>query len=225
MLKDNWIIFKSNGLLSRQLASDILSIANHSIKESGKFIIVLAGGRSLIDTYSILRDSDSDWSKWHVYIGDERCLLKKDKHRNDYLINKIWLENNLIPKKNINFIKAELGIKQGVSQYEKVLINIKKFDVVLLGMGEDGHTASLFPGHSYNKNRVVAETRSPKYPKNRISMSYETLNKARYIFKVINGLNKIPAVELWKKGSKLPINSIFGDQERVYAYLGRSFLL
>ena len=217
MLKDNWLIFKDINTLSEKLARDILNVADYSIRSTNKFTIVLAGGSSFSNVYRILNNSKSNWKKWYVYIGDERCLMQGDSNRNDYLINKIWLKDGPIPKKNINFIRAELGTKLGVSHYEKIVNNVKKFDIVLLGMGEDGHTASLFPEHSYKKNSIVADERSPKYPAHRISMSYETLNKSSYVFKIISGFNKKYAVDLWRKGQDLPINKICGDQEKVYA--------
>ena len=153
----------------------------------------------------------------YVYIGDERCLPLQDKERNDHIINSIWLNNSQIPEKNINFIKAELGCDNGAYTYEEVLKNIVNFDVVLLSIGEDGHTASLFPGHYYdNIKSVVVERNSPKHPKDRISMSYSRLSRANNVFKVVSGVSKQSAVGLWLKGRSLPINKIKGLFERVY---------
>ena len=146
ILNENWLIFKDNNGLSKELAREILDIAKNSIRLNGCFTIVLAGGRSVINLYKILRQSTSDWNKWYVYIGDERCLPLQDKERNDHIINSIWLNNSQIPENNINFIKAELGHDNGAYDYEEVLKNIVSFDVVLLSIGEDGHTASSFPG-------------------------------------------------------------------------------
>jgi 6-phosphogluconolactonase len=220
VLRSNWLIFADIDKLSEQLANDVLNIANHSIKFTNKFTIVLAGGVSFSNVYRILHNSKSDWSKWHLYIGDERCLASGDKNRNDYLINKAWLKNGLIPKKNINFIHSELGADEGAALYEEAVKEIKKFNVVLLGMGEDGHTASLFPNHIHDKDKnIVVEKKSPKYPKNRISMSYKMLSKSNNVFKLISGPSKQNAVELWLKGVDLPINKIYGDCEKVYACL------
>jgi 6-phosphogluconolactonase len=220
MLKDNWLIFKDIDTLSEQLANDILNVANHSIRSTNKFTIVLAGGTSFSSVYRILNNSKSNWKKWYIYIGDERCLALGNQNRNDYLINKIWLGGGLIPKKNINFIHSELGADVGALHYEEIVREIKKFDVVLLGMGEDGHTASLFPSHIYdNSKKVVVEKNSPKHPKNRISMSYKMLNKSNNVFKLISGSSKQNAVELWLKGVDLPINKIYGGCEKVYACL------
>jgi 6-phosphogluconolactonase len=217
MLKDNWKIFKDSDTLSKNLAADIISFANRSIDKSGQFKIVLAGGKSFIDTYKILRNAKSNWGKWYIYICDERCLPINDKNRNDSKINEVWLNNGKIPKKNINFIRAELGIKKAVDHYKTVLKNNINFDLVLLGMGEDGHTASLFPNRTYNKNdNVVAEYNSPKFPKERISLSYSQLNKSKYVYKLISGSKKSQALNLWINGETLPINQISGKKEKVY---------
>jgi len=217
ILNENWLIFKDNNDLSKELAREILDIAKNSIRLNGCFTIVLAGGRSVINLYKILRQSTSDWNKWYVYIGDERCLPLQDNERNDHIINSIWLNNSQIPEKNINFIKAELGHDNGAYDYEEVLKNIVSFDVVLLSIGEDGHTASLFPGHYYDNNKsVVVEHNSPKRPKDRISMSYSRLNRANNVFKVVSGVSKQSAVGSWLQGKSLPINQIKGLFERVY---------
>ena len=217
MLTDDWLIFSDIDKLSKKLADDILSIAEHSIKLNNKFLIVLAGGNSVENVYKILENSDSDWNKWYLFIGDERCLPLKSQYRNDQMINNVWLNNGKIPKQNINFIHAELGANQGALNYERKLKYIGDFDVVLLGIGEDVHTASLFPGCLYDESKsVVVEFNSPKFPKNRISMSYLRLNQSKKIFKVISGSSKKKAVQLWLEGSDLPISKIYGHSEKVY---------
>jgi len=200
-----------------QVADDILDMAKISIKSTGSFKIVLAGGKSLIPTYKILSHSNADWSRWHIYIGDERCLPLKNKERNDHNINIIWLNNSPIPKKNIHFIRAELDAKQAVWHYETTLEEVENFDVTLLSMGEDGHTASLFPGHQYdNKRDVVIINNSPKKPKQRISLSYSRLNQSNKVFKIISGSLKCNAVRQWLNNIQLPINQINGNSEKVY---------
>ena len=217
ILNENWLIFNDNISLSKELAREILDIAKSSIKLKGSFTIVLAGGNSPIELYKILSQSESNWSKWHIYIGDERCLPLGDKDRNNQIIGKIWLNNSSIPISNINFIRSELGAMEGMLHYERTIENINYFDVVLLSIGEDGHTASLFPGHAYEESQnVVIERNSPKYPKDRISMSYLRLNKSKNVFKIILGESKKKAIRFWLQGVILPINQVHGDFERVY---------
>ena len=217
MLKDNWVVFEDIDKLSEQLAYNILEIAETSIRLSNSFKIVLTGGNSVLKLYNILSNSKSNWSKWHIYLGDERCLPTNDKDRNDHVINQVWLNNSQILKKNIHFIKAEFGVDDGALHYEKILDNVGDFDVVLLSIGEDGHAASLFPHHLYDKNTsVVVERNSPKFPKDRISMSYSRLNQSKNIFKIISGSSKQKAVKMWIKGKALPINKIYGQSEKVF---------
>ena len=217
ILNDNWIIFDDEISLSKALAQEILNIAKKSIFEKDCFSIVLTGGQSVLNLYKILSKSDSNWEKWYIYIGDERCVPMRHKDRNDQVINEIWLDNSTISKNNIHFIQAELGLIEAQKEYEKVLKKIDKFDVVLLSVGEDGHVASLFPNHSYPDNKmVVIESNSPKSPKQRLSMSYKQLNKSNYIFKLLIGKSKQQAVHLLQKNTNLPMTKVTGECEKLY---------
>ena len=219
ILNDNWISFDDEMSLSEALAQEILNIAKKSIFEKDCFSIVLTGGQSVLSLYKILSKADSNWDKWHIYIGDERFLPIGNKNRNDRLINEIWLDNSTIPKKNIHFIQAELGLLEARAENENTLKKIDKFDVVLLSMGEDGHIASLFPNHIYSEGQmVVIEQDSPKPPKERISMSHQQLNKAHYIFKLIIGESKQKAVTLLRQNASpsLPITKVTGECEKLY---------
>jgi len=217
ILNDNWLIFDDKMSLSKALAQEILNIAKKSISEKNCFSIVLTGGQSVLNLYKILSKSDSNWGKWHIYIGDERFLPAGHKDRNDQTINEIWLDNSTIPKKNIHFIKAELGLLEARVEYENTLKKNDKFDVVLLSVGEDGHIASLFPNHLYSEEQmVVIESNSPKSPKQRLSMSYKQLNKSNYIFKLLIGKSKQQAVHLLQKNTNLPMTKVTGECEKLY---------
>ncbi len=217
ILKENWILFKDKKSLNNSLAKEVLHIAGKAIGAKGSFSIVLTGGNSVLELYKILSISHSVWDKWHIYLTDERCLPINDKDRNDHVINGVWLNNGKIPTKNIHFIKTELGCDASANNYEKELKNVKSFDIVLLSIGEDGHAASLFPNHQYDISKnVVVENDSPKYPKDRVSMSFSRLNQADNVFKVVNGVSKQRAVDLWLQENNLPIGQITGLYERVY---------
>jgi 6-phosphogluconolactonase len=217
MLKDNWFVFENINELADQLANDILDAAKTAIRLNNSFKIVLTGGNSILNTYKVLSNSESDWGKWHVYLGDERCLPVGDKGRNSHIINQVWLNNSRILKKNIHFIDAELNAIAGAARYENILNSAGDFDVTLLSMGEDGHVASLFPGHLYDTSKsIVIERNSPKYPKERISMSYSRLNRSKNIFKVVSGSSKQRSLDLWLKGDGLPINQISGINNKIY---------
>ena len=219
ILNNNWLIFDDEIPLAQKLSEKILSIAKESILKKNCFNIVLTGGQSVLNLYRILSKSDSIWDKWHIYIGDERFLPIEHKDRNDRIINEIWLNSSLIPKKNIHFIRPELGLLEAQKEYEKILNRIDKFDVVLLSMGEDGHVASLFLNHSHPEDQmVIIENNSPKSPRQRVSMSYKQLNKSSYIFKLVVGESKQKAVSLLQQNTNLPISKVKGECEELYIY-------
>jgi len=218
-MKDNWFFFNNKISLLDALAQDILDIAKKSIDEKGFFSIVLTGGRSILGLYQILSEADSNYDKWYIYISDERFLPIDHDDRNDRAINKIWLNNNQVPKKNIHFIQAELDLSKARKDYENKLDKVGTFDVVLLSVGEDGHIASLFPGHKYNNNQsVVIERNSPKPPKERVSMSYQKLNNTKNLFKVIIGNSKRSIVNRLLKNEKLPANTINGKKQKIFIH-------
>lgn len=216
MLKNNRLIFQDIDKLSKQLSKDILLVANESIYTKGSFRIVLTGGNSVSSLYKILSNAKSNWDKWHIYLGDERCLPKDSKLRNDVFIKKAWISDSKIPSKNIHFINSELSDKDIEISYCNVLKEVDYFDVVLLSIGEDGHVASLFPYKVHNNNDVVIEKKSPKYPERRVSLSYSRLNKSHYVFKIVCGPSKKNALKMWDDGKILPIGQINGGCERVY---------
>ena len=142
------------------------------------------------------------------------------------MIREIWLDASTIPKKNIHFIKIEIGLLEAREEYEKVLKNIDKFDVVLLSMGEDGHIASLFPNHIYPEGQmVVVEKNSPKQPKERISLSYSRLNRTYYVFKLIIGESKQKMVALLKQNADLPVSRVNGECEKLYLCKSVKFII
>jgi 6-phosphogluconolactonase len=218
-MNDNWISFHNKKSLFEELKYEILDIAKKSITEKGHFSIVLTGGKSILYLYKKLSDADSNFDKWHVYLSDERFLPKDHQERNDRIISKIWLNNNRIPKKNIHFIQAELGLDKARKKYEEKLDMVGTFDIVLLSIGDDGHISSLFPEHIYNNfQSVVIEKNSPKPPKERISISYQRLNNTKNLFKVIIGESKRPIVRRLLKGERLPANFINGEMEKFFIH-------
>jgi 6-phosphogluconolactonase len=120
-----------------------------------------------------------------------------------------WLERVAIPPRQVHPIPAELGAEEGAAAYTETISPILPFDMVLLGMGEDGHTASLFPGHRHDPQAlVVAVHNAPKPPADRVSLTPRALNRSRALLLLITGAGKRDALQRWRRGEELPVGGI-----------------
>jgi 6-phosphogluconolactonase len=188
----------------------ILSAAGRAISERGSFLIVLAGGRTPLETYRRLRAAGTDWSRWQVYFGDERCVPGDDAERNSRQARDAWLDHVPIPGDHVHVIPTELGSERAAAAYAELLRDVGEFDLVLLGLGEDGHTASLFPHHAWDiaGADVLAVLDAPKPPAQRVSLSAARLGRSREVLFLVNGESKREAVARWRAGEDLPAAAI-----------------
>lgn len=216
-IPNNWQIFNSAEEVAQEAVKLISKTAKQAIKERGEFHLVTAGGTTPLHCYRLLSEINNsqhddlkhNWHKWHIYMGDERCLDVNDTARNSFSLNQSWLKSNSIPPTNIHFMPTEKGAEFAKNAYKKIIQPIELFDIVMLGMGEDGHTASLFPDHDYPENEsVITELNSPKMPSARISLSYQRLSRSRMVLKLITGVNKQSAIKQWLAKKELPITKV-----------------
>ena len=196
--------------LSAAVAHRIADMAAQAIAVRGVFHIALAGGETPRRCYEKLRDLAVDWAHVQVYFGDEHCLPDGDMQRNDRMAFDTLLKHVAIPPDNIHAIPAELGAREGAVRYAAVLAGIERLDLALLGMGEDGHTASLFPDNPATASAapVVPVFGAPKLPAERVSLGMSTLNAARCKIFLITGAGKREALEQIASGKLLPAASI-----------------
>ena len=208
----HWIGVADTSALQQVARNRILDAAAHAIVQRGIFLIVLAGGTTPANIYRMLRTADTNWSRWQVYFGDERCLPADDAGRNSRMAADAWLEHVSIPPDQVHVLPAELGGEQAARAYAKTLRTAGEFDLVLLGLGEDGHTASLFPGHDWgvasNSPDVLAVFDAPKPPPQRVSLSARRLSRARAVLFLVEGATKRNAVAQWRKGADIPARAI-----------------
>ena len=214
MLKQQrrWHFYTNTNDLIRDVVANLTRFAADCIKRRGAFHIVLAGGTTPRAIYQELQHINTTWSAWHIYYGDERCLAVGAVDRNDTMAQQSWLNHVSIPAQQIHAIPGELGNQNGAKTYTRTLKDIEAFDLVLLGLGEDGHTASLFPGHALgseeNSPAVLAITDAPKPPPERISLSAHRLSQAREVWFLVTGEAKRGAVENWQHEKNIPALSI-----------------
>ena len=204
-----WHILEMADQVAQAAYQKILDAAEHAIADHGTFKLVLAGGSTPEKVYRLLAQADADWSKWVIYYGDERCLPADHPDRNSLMAQQAFLKKVAIPDAQIFTIPAELGPEQAAKKYQQIVASALPFDMVLLGMGEDGHTASLFPGHQHPEEELThAVYNSPKPPPERVSISALALSNTQRLIFLITGANKKDAVKNWRSGQDLPIAKI-----------------
>lgn len=207
-----WHLFPDADTLCMRVAEEIGLVSAEAISRSGKFVLVLAGGNSPRAVYRRLRLLHTDWGAWHIYFGDERCLPPDHPDRNSVMAEQAWLDHVPIPAAQIHRIPAQLGAGAAAMQYAKVLESVADFDLVLLGLGQDGHTASLFPGQDWGQTpdhaTVQAVHHAPKPPSERVSLSAWRLGRAARVWFLVTGEDKISAVQAWQNGADIPAAAI-----------------
>lgn len=205
----NYEIFSDSAVVAEQACQRILAAAEKSIVERGAFKIVLAGGTTPEVSYRALATSESDWANWHVYLGDERCLPTDDADRNSVMAARSLITHVPIPANQVYLIPAEQGAEMAAKAYASIVDSALPFDMVLLGMGEDGHTASLFPGHEHEQSETThAVHHAPKPPSDRVSLSASALANTRELLMLITGAGKRAPLTRWLAGEALPIATI-----------------
>lgn len=204
-----WTVLATAQDVAQAAFRRIAEAAAEAIAARGRFTIVLAGGTTPGQVYRMLADSDQHWQHWHVFVGDERCLPEGHADRNSTMIQHSLLDAAAIPAQQVHMIPAQLGAEAAADRYAGIIADYLPFDLVLLGMGEDGHTASLFPGHDHPPDAMVVPVHgAPKPPPERVSLSERALGTSRHLIILATGEAKQDALTRWRQGISLPVNRI-----------------
>lgn len=158
--------------LANALAAEVAKHIRSAVANRGVCHMVFPGGRSPYRVLERLRDQEVPWSALHLYPSDERCVSEGSPERNDRLIDEILLPNVPLPHKNLHRIPAELGPEEGAVRFSQFLASVPTFDIVMVGVGPDGHIASLFPNHPalFDDRDAVPVLAAPKLPPSRVSI-------------------------------------------------------
>jgi 6-phosphogluconolactonase len=170
---------------------------------SDQFHFVLTGGSTPKALYKILSERNLDWKNVHFWWGDERCVPPDHPDSNFGMAQKTLLSKITLEQDHIYRMKGEMEPASAALEYESHLRKvfgsdaIPSFDLVLLGMGEDGHTASLFPGTAALKvqDRLVVHNYVEKLQANRLTMTFSLLNRAKRILFLVSGASKAMALK------------------------------
>lgn len=194
-------VFRDKDELAEHVSREIIDKLAAAVKARGRASFVLAGGstpRPIYERIASAEDHALDWSKVVVAWGDERCVPPDDPASNFKLAHETLL-TNCRPAAVVR-LRGELGPVAAADKYEEELASAlgsprPEFDVVLLGLGSDGHTASLFPGEPVVTGRWAAPAHGPPPHPERVTLTVEALNAARHVLFVVIGANKAAAVK------------------------------
>ena len=198
----NLKVFDTSAQLAIAAAELFVARASDSERESNRFCVALSGGKTPKQIYELLASDDFrrrvNWGGVHLFFGDERAVPPDHPDSNFKMVDAALISKVAIPLENVHRIKGELEPEAAAEQYEATLRSVfagqpwPRFDLVFLGLGEDGHTASLFPGSEAMREQVrwVAATRNPETQQERITLTLPVLNHAKHAAFLVVGRNK-----------------------------------
>jgi 6-phosphogluconolactonase len=212
------LAFESDSALTAQAAADIAELLRSAIAARGNARLVLTGGTLGIKILGDLAKQNLDLQNLDIFFGDERFVALDHADRNEHQGIVAWPE--LSAAKLLRFPAADLPVEEAAKEFNLQIESLlgplsdsaPVFDVVILGMGPDGHVASLFPGHQQAQSWIIAEQESPKPPSERLSFSYSALNRSRAVIFLASGSSKAEVAKcaIQDKACDLPAAKVKG---------------
>jgi 6-phosphogluconolactonase len=202
--------------------------ANDAIVAHGVFNLALSGGNTPKPVFEAFAKRDIDWSKVVITFGDERCVPPDDEQSNYLMARRTLLDAIPIPAANVLRMKGEIDPAEAAREYEAELRaraggGVFRHDLILLGMGPDGHTASLFPGTPAlaERERLVVENYVPKMSMWRITFTYPLIDAARHVCFLVNSAGKDAILdEVFSGTSDYPCAAVAPTDGRLTWLLG-----
>ncbi len=203
------IICRDVDELSRKAAEQFVALARQAIAARGRFAVALSGGSTPKALYSLLATAEFseqlDWRHIHLFFGDERCVAPDHAESNYRMVKESLLAKIAIAGENVHRMAGELAPEVAAAAYAAQLTGFfdlpenkpPRFDLIFLGLGEDGHTASLFPDSSAltDTDRWVTATYVEKLKTHRLTLTFPAINNAAQISFLIAGQSKSAVVK------------------------------
>jgi 6-phosphogluconolactonase len=212
--------------LNRAGADEFVNCAISAIQARGKFSVALSGGSTPRGIYGLLADDQEipekilPWERIFVFFGDERHVPPTDAESNYRMAHESLLSHVPIPAQNVFRVATELDAETAATQYEQLILSFfhlgpdewPRFDLIMLGMGPDGHTASLFPGSPalQETQRKVVANWIEKFNSFRITFTFPVLNHAAEVMFAVSGESK---AEILKEVLKGPDKNLYPSQK------------
>jgi 6-phosphogluconolactonase len=228
-------VFKDKDALSQSAAALFARQAQNAIESHGRFSVLLAGGETPRRTYELLALEPSrshiPWPQVHLFWDDERCVPADDPSSNALMAHKAFIDSLQLSPEQLHPIRCDGVPDRAAGNYEAELRCFfgeqpPRFDLVFLGLGEDGHTASLLPGSEalQEEDRWTAVTRRVHEPFSRITVTAPLINQAALVVFLVTGRNKADVFQSILAETKQPqypaqlIQPLHGD---VYWWVDR----
>ena len=214
-------VLPDNAALCRAAAQEFQHLVETAVAERGQFSVALSGGNTPRSIYSLLAtEQNMPWEKIHIFFGDERHVPPQAPDSNFRMASESLLSKVPIPEKNIHRVRAELDATAAAEDYEKQLKTFfrpangewPRFDLIFLGLGDDGHCASLFPGSDalHESTRLVVSNWVQKLHAFRITCTFPVLNHAAEVMFLVSGEKKAEILsDIFKPGpQKYPAQAV-----------------
>jgi 6-phosphogluconolactonase len=218
----NMVEFENTSALDIELAEKVAALLAADIQARGKASLVVSGGRTPMGFFHLLSQQLLDWSSVTVTLADERWVDADHQDSNEKLVRENLLINEAHQAQFISLKSAAENAVDAESECEQALDSAGQFTVVILGMGDDGHTASLFPGTEalalgldMNSGRTAIAVTPTAAPHQRMSMTLPRLLNAGQVIIHISGSSKqdvLLAAQNGDNAAELPIRAILGQQ-------------
>lgn len=233
MIKRKVFIFKDTETLAHFAVKKWQELMRKELKKKKSFNLALSGGKTPLVFYRKLAGLPLAWDKIHIFLVDERFIHFNSPESNYRLIEENLLSHIDIPRENVHPIYIEETIQISAKKYEeeiKKFFNIKEgefpaFDLIMLGLGEDGHTASLFSDDNalWEREHLAAVVNRQGIEYQRITLTLSVINNARTVIFLVTGTNKSKAIRqiLGEKCPPLPASLVRPKQGNIFFFLDR----
>ncbi len=214
------IQFDTKELLEDSLADELLIVLGEAIQNYGNAILLVSGGSTPTGLFKKLSERKFPWKNTTIGLVDERFVANSSEYSNEKLIRETLLKNEASEVTFIPMVFDEINEETNIALVRKAYQKFSRIDAVVLGMGDDGHTASIFPNDpeseiALKSNELIVSTKAPNYPTNRITCSLSFLKKASKTYLFITGINKQEVLNE-SKDKNYPISYLFDEKMNIY---------
>jgi len=216
-----------------EFTSFVENLEKSAVANNGMFTVGLSGGSSATIVAKALSDKSLTWEKWHVFFCDERFVPLTASDSNYNSLKSIFFDKVGIPKQQIYTLDGEKCLQEAAVDYSHKLKSVfgqtglPRFDLLVLGMGPDGHICSLFPNHPLldeSEEWIVSIADSPKPPPQRITLTLPIINNAKSVCFTVTGASKAEMVQRVIKNplnKEIPASLVVADKGTVTWFLDK----